>query len=398
MHKLNDEESTTVNITSTGHSWPYITPLNDFAEPATDDDDPDCLFRGHWLNKGNCGLLISTSGIGKSAFTMQAAVHWGKGAPMLGIRPTHPLKTLIAQAEDDTYDIASFRHGTRIGLATELKWDSCLVNEAEKNVLIGTVSGLSDDSFLSWLSGAIKTHQPDLVIINPLHAFFGGNLNESQSCSRFLRLGLDPIIKADKTKCGAIIVHHTGKPKETSGSLLASYIGNGSAELTNYPRSILAIRPHKNLTGVFDLVGAKHGDRLGWRDSYGHITFSKTICYANKLPRYEGKDRVIYWVELTQEELATLQHHAPNSASTSDKTSMPPYKKFNDKGPVENALALVRYVVSNPSKTINNKSLREYAAQQWTTQVTRKAVKEFERIRHNHGIGKDKDSGCYTHA
>ena len=229
------------------------------------------------------------------------------------------------------------------------------------------------------------------------NAFFGGNLNESQSCSKFLRQGLDPIIKATETKCGAIIAHHTGKPKEPSGNIL-SYIGNGSAELTNYPRSILSIIPHKNLEGVFELVGAKHGDRLNWRNSAGLLTTRKVICYANKLPRYADKGRVIYWVEPTPEELADIsahQNHMMGSSSPAREVSQMSLKKANDKGLEENALTLIKYVKSEPSKSINNKSLREHAAAQWITQAARSAVKEFENIKNNHGIGKD--SGYYTH-
>lgn len=376
---------------------PLIRPLCDIKMPASDVDDPDCLFQNRWLNKGNCGLLISTSGIGKSAFVMQAAVHWGNGESMLGIRPTRPLKTLIVQAEDDDYDIVCFRNGTRTGLAIEYNLDNRSIMEAERNVLIGATCGLTDDDFFTWLSGTIQVCQPDLVIINPLHAFFGGNLNDSQSCSKFLRQGLDPIIKASETKCGAIIVHHTGKPKESSGNIL-SYIGNGSAELTNYPRSILSIMPHKNLEGVFELVGAKHGDRLNWQNPIGLHTTHKAICYANKLPRYADKGRVIYWIEPTSEELAYVsahQKHTMGDGSHAREVSQMSLKKANDKGDAENALALVKYVKSNPSGTITNKSLREHAATKWMTQASRNAVKEFENIKNNHGIGKD--SGYYTH-
>jgi len=399
MNNINGKES---SITATDNAdnnniLPSIRPLCDFKMPVPETDDPYCLFQNRWLNKGNCGLLISTSGIGKSAFVMQAAVHWGKGESMLGIRPTRPLKTLIIQAEDDDYDIVCFRNGTRTGLAMEYNLDNRSIMEAEKNVLIGTACGLTDTDFFSWLSGAIQACRPDLVLINPLHAFFGGNLNESQSCSKFLRQGLDPIIKANETKCGAIIVHHTGKPKESSGNTL-SYLGSGSAELTNYPRSILSIVPHKNLEGVFELVGAKHGDRLNWRNSTGLLTTRKVICYANKLPRYADKGRVIYWVEPTPEELANIsahQNHMMGDGSPAREVSQMSLKKANDKGLEENALALVKYVKSNPSGTITNKSLREHAATQWMTQAFRSAVKEFENIRSNHGIGKD--SGYYTH-
>ena len=397
--KDNQSPTMTDNMNYNGILPSIIKPLCDFKVPARDVDDPDCLFQNRWLNKGNCGLLISTSGIGKSAFIMQAAVHWGKGEAMLGICPTRPLKTLIVQAEDDEFDIVCFRNGTRIGLATELKCDSNAIAAAEMNVFVATVSGQNSEALFALIRHAVLTYGFDLVVVNPLHAFFDGNLNESQACSKFLRQGLDPILKAFETRCAALIVHHSGKPKESSGNVLSSYIGNGSAELTNYPRSILAIRPHKNFLGVFDLIGAKHGDRLGWRDSFGRLTFTKTICYANRLPRYEDKGQVIYWVEPTQEELSRLsahQNHTTGDGSPAHETPQTQLKKANDKGAEANALTLVKHVKSNPSKTINNKSLRKYANTQWVTQVARNAVKTFGEISADHGIGKD--SGYYTHS
>lgn len=375
-------------------SYSLSRPFCDFKAPAKDTEDPNCLFKGHWLNKGNCGFLVSTSGVGKSSFSMQAAVHWAKGEPMLGICPTHPLKTIIFQAEDDEYDISNFISGIKVGLATELGWDEDTINEAEKSALVTPPIGFTNKELFDTMASEIRVHHPDLVILNPLHAFFDGSLNESHACSEFFRKGIDPIIKAQDTKCGIIIVHHTGKPKDSSQKAYLSYLANGSAELTNYPRSILAIMP-TNDSGVYELVGAKHGDRLGWRDSSGRRTTRKLICYANRLSRYKENDDAIYWIEPTTEELLALHRHTTSDTSSGNEEVR--LKKSNGKSPEENALALVKYVESNPSTTINNKSLREYAATQWMTQVARKAVKEFERIRCDHGIGKDKDSGCYIH-
>ncbi len=392
METSREKESTKTN--ENNYEKPLIRQLCDFTEPVAYEEDPDCLFQNQWLRKGNCGLIIATSGIGKSSFTMQAAVHWGMGIPMLEICPTRPLKSLVLETEDDEYDIVNFRNGTRTGLATEFQWESNKVIEAETNVFVGISQGLIDDTFFSWMRSAILEVHPDLVIINPLHAFFGGNLNESHTCSKFLRQGLDPIIKTDETKCGVLMVHHTGKPKENTGSSLPSYLGNGSAELTNYPRAILSMRPYKNIPGVFELLGAKHGDRLNWRDSSGHLTTRKIICYANKLERYADKGRVIYWVSPTPDELELLaphKEHLTNDGSQSQTS----HKKDNDKGANENALSLVTYVKSEPSKTITNESLREYAAKQWMTHAARKAVKQFESIRLDHNIGKD--GRFYTH-
>ena len=83
----------------------------------------------------------------------------------------------------------------------------------------------------------------------------------------FLRHGIDPLIKAEATKCGCIIIHHTGKPNKDAmnqGEVFKAYLGSGSGEFTNYIRSALVLTPWNGgkLPGVFDLIAAKHGDKL----------------------------------------------------------------------------------------------------------------------------------------
>ena len=47
---------------------------------------------------------------------------------------------------------------------------------------------------------------PDLIVVNPLQAFFGGNLSANEEVSRFVREGLDPIIKDADLGCGLFVV------------------------------------------------------------------------------------------------------------------------------------------------------------------------------------------------
>ena len=371
--------------------------LCDISEPKTETGEYDCLFQNRWLNKGNCGMIVSASGIGKSSFIMQAAVQWAAGMPMCGICPTRPIKTLVIQAEDDDYDLCLFRNGIRAGLLRDGDWNMDMITEAEKNVAIATTYGLTDDNFFLYMKSLIQNCAPDLVVINPLHAFFGGNINESSACSHFLRQGLDRIIKAKETRCAALIVHHTGKPKENSGITASSYMGNGSAELSNYPRACLSITPYKMKSkngGVFIVEATKHGDRLGWRDSNDQLTIQKIICYANRLPKYADVDQLVYWVEPTREDLNYLKGTGDNCVCKNNSISS--MKKSNDKGLQGNVLTLVKFIKSKPSGTINNASLRGHATKLWNTTVNRNAVKQFEKDRKHHNIEKD-SKGCYIY-
>lgn len=300
--------------------------LDTFETPGPDTDDPDCLFQNRWLRRGACGAIVSTSGVGKSSFSMQAATVWAGGQECLGVRPLKPLKIGIFQSEDDEYDVANFRDRIRIGLAAELDWTPEQIQEAESRVTFCALDGSTGARFVEHLRRKQEKHHFDLLIINPLFAFFGGDLNDGNAMTAFLRHGIDPLIKAEATKCGCIIIHHTGKPNRDAmnqGDIFKAYLGSGSGEFTNYIRSALVLTPWNGgkLPGVFDLIAAKHGDKLGWRDADGKPTTKKTVCYANRLPEYADKG-MIFWVEPDAAQLAELKKGA--ATNTAAKPNQPP--------------------------------------------------------------------------
>ena len=295
--------------------------LDQFVAPERDEDDEDCLFRNRWLRRGACGMIVSTSGVGKSSITMQAADHWGAGVPMLGIVPMRPLKIGIIQSEDDDYDVSNFRDKIRIGLRSELKWSNDKIADAEQRVTFCAWDGSTGKHFVEFLRKKQLKHHFDLVIINPLHAFFGGDLKSADEVSKFLRNGIDRVIKDEETKCAVIFVHHTGKPsreKLADGDFFAGYMGSGSAELINYPRIALTITPYKEgkYPGVFNLIGSKHGDKLQWRDDVGKLTTKKVVCYANRLQRHKN-DGAIFWIEPDEYELAEIENAVKDQGNDS---------------------------------------------------------------------------------
>lgn len=286
--------------------------LDSFETPGPDTDDPDCLFQNRWLRRGACGAIVSTSGVGKSSFTMQAAVQWAAGQECLGVRPLRPLRIGIFQSEDDEFDVANFRDRIRIGLDKELGWTRDQVREAEARVTFCALDGSTGQHFVEHIRRKQLAYHFDLIIINPLFAFFGGDMNDGDSMTTFLRHGIDPLIKNEDTKCGCLIVHHTGKPNReamSQGDIFKAYLGSGSGEFTNYIRSALVITPYnlgKNGDGIFELIGAKHGDKLGWRTEDGKPTKKKVVCYANRLPEYQGTG-IIFWTEPDPFQLSELK-------------------------------------------------------------------------------------------
>jgi hypothetical protein len=304
--------------------------LDTFETPGPDTSDPDCLFQNRWLRRGACGAIVSTSGVGKSSFSMQAAAVWAGGKECLGVKPLRPLKIGIFQNEDDEYDVANFRDRIRIGLVEEMGWTDAQIREAERQVTFCALDGSTGPRFIEHLRRKQEKHHFDLLIINPLFAFFGGDMNDGNAMTAFLRHGIDPLIKDEKTKCGCIIIHHTGKPNKdamSQGDVFKAYLGSGSGEFTNYIRSALVITPWNGgkLPGVFELIGAKHGDKLGWRDDDGKPTNKKTICYANRLPEYANKG-MIFWVEPDETQLAEMKK-TTNAGNTPKTPLVSPLEK-----------------------------------------------------------------------
>ena len=292
--------------------------LDQFETPGPDSEDPDCLFQNRWLRRGMCGAIVSTSGVGKSSFSMQAAAVWAGGQECLGVRPLKPLKIGIFQSEDDEYDVANFRDRIRIGLAAELDWTPEQIQAAESRVTFCALDGTTGARFVEHVRRKQARHHFDLIIVNPLFAFFGADMNDGNAMTTFLRHGIDTVIKADETE------------------VFKAYLGSGSGEFTNYIRSALVLTPWNGgkLPGVFDLIAAKHGDKLAWRDADGKPTTKKTVCYANRLPEYQDKG-MIFWIEPDEVQLADLKKSA-NAAATA-RTNQPP--------PIERAAQIIAEMI-----------------------------------------------------
>lgn len=340
--------------------------LDRFETPGPDSEDPECLFQNRWLRRGMCGAIVSTSGVGKSSLSMQMATVWAAGEECLGVRPLKPLRIGIFQSEDDEYDVANFRDRIRIGLAAELGWTDEQIREAESRVTFCALDGSTGARFVEHLRRKQAKHRFDLIVVNPLFAFFGGDLNDGNAMTAFLRHGIDPLIKDEETKCGCLIVHHAAKPNKDRlalGDQFAAYLGSGSGEFTNYIRSALVITPKKDAKyGIFDMIAAKHGDKLGWRTADGRPTTTKTVCYANILPEYaDGVERgMVFWVEPDEAQLAALKRPAP-AAPDADRT--PPIERTARK-----IAELIRESWSAEGRPAN----AAHGQREWTIRLTKR--------------------------
>lgn len=288
-------------------------------EPMNEKDNPDALFANGWGRRGHFALLVAPSGIGKSVISTQALVPWALGKPALvGSAPLFPLRVAVIQAEDDDTEMGEFRRDHRLGHQAEgIPLDDILA--AEKKVLDWSrfFRGKTGDGFIRCLDLALRRQRADVIILNPLQSYTGFDIADNSELSAFLRTSIDGILS--RFHVFMLCVHHTNKPNTNRQNGPAwgedstmAYCGAGGAELTNYARSVTIIRPctpkESKLEHSYVLLGAKRGNRLGWKDADGKATNRKIIAYS---------DGYIHWRVPTPEEIA-------EAATTPSPTSSAP--------------------------------------------------------------------------
>lgn len=233
-------------------------PLPDFLLPGA--QDPSILIGNRWLSRGDIAILASTSGMGKSSLSLQAAVHWALQLPLFGgFQTVRPLRSLIFQAEDGEGDVAE----VFMSLKHAMKLTDEQLTQVRQNVLIVTDRIHRGLSFRAELARQVALHKPDLVWINPLLAFIGGDVNDSTDVGAFLREQLNSL--NEPALFAYIIVHHTAKPPKERAQRQwneVMYEMAGSADLTNAARAILSLQA-SGTEGEFNLIAAKRGQRAG---------------------------------------------------------------------------------------------------------------------------------------
>ncbi len=256
-------------------------------------DASKTLLGNRWLCVEGGALFVGPSGIGKSSASVQQDLLWALGRPAFGIAPTRPLRILTIQAEDDAGDIAEMVTGVVRGL--EIPGDE-LAAIGDRALIVSEKSHTGHTFLQKIVRPLLSEHRPDLLRINPLFAYLGGDVSDAEVTAAFLRTGLNPML--EEFQCGAIINHHTPKVvnRDTANWRGSDwmYSGAGSADITNWMRAGLVIDPTSD-EQMFRFIAAKRGRRIGWVDDYGSPTIFRHFCHSS--------GDAMFWREATPDEI-----------------------------------------------------------------------------------------------
>ena len=231
-------------------------------------NDPNAVLGRRWLCRGGSCLWVGQAGLGKSSLAMQMGIMWAQGLSMWGVKPTQgkPLKSLFIQAENDEGDMAEMLQGVMRTLPLpDGIHRADFINELQKNMVFHRDVLNTAKDFAKSTSRLIAKHQPDLVWVDPLLSYVGGDLSKQEVASHFLRNLMNPI--SMDTGVVWMMLHHTGKPSNDPKSRANwtdhdfSYAAFGSSELVNWARAVNVLRSLGE--GVFELRFAKRGKRAG---------------------------------------------------------------------------------------------------------------------------------------
>lgn len=253
--------------------------------------DPEATLLGkRFLCREGALLFVGPSGVGKSSASVQQDVCWALGRPAFGIAPARPLRILCVQAENDAGDM----HEMAKGVIDGLKLTAADHEVLRERTLYSPQKACTGPAFFDALRRLAHSFRPDLVRIDPLQAYLGGDPKDSALVSWFCRESLNPLL--EQYGAAAVLNHHTPKTnfRETSNWKPSDwmYAGAGAADLTNWARAIIVIDPAGcDARGLYRFIAAKRGGRIGWRDAEDQPVYERFFRHA----REAG---AIYWEDV----------------------------------------------------------------------------------------------------
>jgi hypothetical protein len=200
-----------------------------------------------FLVRGEITVLAAPGGAGKTALAISMSAEIAAGAPKLGEKLWTPegQKVLYINGEDSRAEITRRLCGfCQRHQLTEHDL-SCLYVVGADDPRVQSLSFLRmsdratvlNDAAFSVLEAALQSLRPDLLVLDPLVVFCGGNMNDNALMSLVMRK-LKAV--AVKYNCALLVVHHTRKGGSRAGDTIGDAEGiSGAAAIVNLARRAL---------------------------------------------------------------------------------------------------------------------------------------------------------------
>jgi RecA-family ATPase len=187
-------------------------------------------------------MIFGPPGCGKGILSVHLLVHLAAGIPLFGEwRPEGRFRTMLVSAEDDRpvlrhrlWDLLSDPPeggwGEMDFKAFPLKGATALT-EIENRTVVPTER-------YTWFRNLLAEHRPDLVMLDTLTRFLGGDENSNPMMTRSCEL-LEALM--DEFGCNIILVHHTNK---------------GAGDVVHFKSKLAEVLSQSSLRGATALAGA----------------------------------------------------------------------------------------------------------------------------------------------
>jgi hypothetical protein len=159
------------------------------------------------IPKAAAVLLYSIPKSLKTWFVLQLAVDAACGRAVLGKwKVPQPVKTLVVQIEDRRSQLQK-----RLRQIISSQGGQCPAVGMLQVIPRCTIN-LLDPDYENELEAIIKTHRPQLVILDVMRRFFRGDVNSAVDTANFLKV-VDRL--RDAYGCTVLLVHHSKKSRES---------------------------------------------------------------------------------------------------------------------------------------------------------------------------------------
>jgi AAA domain/Domain of unknown function (DUF3854) len=217
------------------------------------------------LSRGNVGLLIAPTNIGKTTLTLNLA---------LSVSGRREFLPLFSQAYTANRVLYIDGESTKSELKTDIekmlnKFSVLEIEQVEKNLFFICDAEINDemidlaiDEHLREIKQKALDIKPDLIVIDTFSALI--NVEDENDNAEIKSKVLQPLKQlAKETNSAILLLHHTGKYNEGSPQAIDSYKGRGASAFGCLARTTLNLKPQGRNSNLVTLSCSKvKGERF----------------------------------------------------------------------------------------------------------------------------------------